>query len=122
MLYSYFIRLISLICVGIISVGAVHAQTQAEMNETALLTYKKADSKLNKVYQQLLQQLSGHEKQLLIAAEKSWIQYKTAHCGYVSASYEGGSIQPLIYYTCLIDVTNERITFLEKDIQERKNK
>src|SRR5659263_578705 len=73
------------------------AQTQLEMNETAYANYKKADTKLNKVYKQLMSILDQNKKPLLIQAEKDWVKFRDSHCKFEASQYEGGSIQPLIY-------------------------
>ena len=53
--------------------------------------------------------LSDIDKKLLLDAQRTFIKYKEAHCKSTSASYEGGSIQPLIYLNCLTEITKERI-------------
>jgi len=96
------------------------AQTQSEMNATANAKYKKADAELNKVYKQLMAILDPNEKPLLIQAEKDWIKYRYSHCKFDASQYEGGSIQPLIYSTCLEELTRKRITEIKASIKERK--
>lgn len=95
------------------------AQTQSEMNATAYAKYKKADAELNKVYKQLMAVLDKKEKSLLIQAEKDWIKYRDSHCKFEAAQYEGGSIQPLIYSTCLEELTRKRVAEIKASIKER---
>ena len=95
------------------------AQTQVEMNETANTNYRKADAKLNKVYKQLMAMLDKNEKPLLIQAEKDWVKFRDSHCKFEASQYEGGSIQPLIYSTCLEDLTKKRIAEINASIKER---
>lgn len=95
------------------------AQTQSEMNETANVKYKKADAELNKVYKQLMTILDQNEKLLLIQAEKDWVKYRDSHCKFDVSQYEGGSIQPLIYSTCLEEITRKRIAEIKASIKER---
>ncbi|RVT72734.1 DUF1311 domain-containing protein [Flavobacterium sufflavum] len=110
----YFIAAI-LICFSNIS----FAQTQSEMNVTANAKYKKADAELNKVYKQLMAILDPNEKPLLIQAEKDWVKYRDSHCKFDTSQYEGGSIQPLIYSTCLEELTRKRIAEIKASIKER---
>ena len=85
-------------------------QTQIEMNQQASINYKKADAKMVFIYKKVQKEtLSDIEKKLLLDAQRKWIIYKEAHCKSASASYEGGSIQPLIYFNCLTEITKERI-------------
>jgi uncharacterized protein YecT (DUF1311 family) len=95
------------------------AQTQAEMNETANVNYKKADAELNKVYKQLMAILDKNEKQLLIQAEKDWMKFRDSHCKFDASQYEGGSIRPLLYLTCLEELTTKRISELKASIKDR---
>jgi uncharacterized protein YecT (DUF1311 family) len=95
------------------------AQTQAQMNATANASYKKADAQLNKVYKQLMAVLDKNEKPLLIQAEKDWVKFRDSHCRFEASQYEGGSIQPLIYSTCLEELTKKRIVEIKASIKER---
>ncbi len=94
------------------------AQTQAEMNQTAINNFKKADTKLNQVYKNLVKKLDEKEKKLLITAQKNWIQFRDSKCNFEKQQYEGGSIQPLIYYTCLTECTEDRINDLKKNLED----
>lgn len=97
------------------------AQTQAEMNQTANNDFKKADTKLNKLYKQVMKILNEKEKKLMVLAQKDWLKFRDSHCKFEIEQYEGGSIQPLLYSTCLTERTNDRIEDL-KDILNDKNR
>ena len=94
------------------------AQTQAEMNKTAHDDFKKADAELNKVYNQVMKILNGKEKQLLISSQKDWLKFRDSHCKFEIEQYNGGSIQPLIYSTCLTERTNDRIDDLKAILED----
>jgi uncharacterized protein YecT (DUF1311 family) len=98
------------------------AQTQLEMNQAANAKYKKADAELNKVYKQLISILTQSEKLLLIQAEKDWVKFRDSSCNFESSQYEGGSIKPLVYSTCLEELTRKRILEIKASIKERKEK
>ena len=99
--------------------NALFSQTQMEMNQTAAANFKKADVELNKVYNQLVKMLNKEEKQLLILAEKDWLKFRDAHCKFEESQYEGGSIQPLIYSSCLEELTLKRIEEIKTSIKNR---
>jgi uncharacterized protein YecT (DUF1311 family) len=90
------------------------------MNEKAYSNYKKADAQLNKVYKQLIAILDKNEKPLLIQAEKDWVKFRDSHCKFEASQYEGGSIQPLIYSSCLKELTEKRIAEIKESIKNRK--
>ena len=58
------------------------------------------------------------EKALLIKAQKNWIAFRDSDCEFAISAYEGGSIQPLIKYTCLTEATQKRIEELENYLKE----
>jgi len=89
------------------------------MNETAYANYKKADAQLNKAYKKLMMLLPKNEKPLLIQAEKDWVKFRDSHCKFEGSQYEGGSIQPLIYYNYLEALTKKRIAEIKASIKER---
>ena len=93
-------------------------QTQAEMNQQAINEYRTADSVLNVTYKNVMLYLTGNQKKMLLTAQRSWIKFKAAHCETVALRYEGGSIQPLIKYSCLAELTAERTKQLENLIKE----
>ncbi len=96
----------------------LNAQTQAKMNQTAITSYKKADTELNKVYQKVLKILSESEKTLFIKAQKDWLKFRDSHCNFEIEQYKGGSIQPLIFYNCLEEKTRQRINDLNSILKE----
>ena len=99
------------------------SQTQVELNESAHKEYLKKDAELNKVYKKLVAKLgASKDKDLLVKAQRAWIAYRDAHCAYTESSYEGGSMQPLVYSGCMRQVTEERIKQLKEAIEERVSK
>ncbi len=95
------------------------AQTQLEMNIKAYEDYKVADAKMSVLYKKVLKTFTNAaDKKLLLEAQRAWIKYKETHCKLVANAYEGGSIQPLIYATCLTSITEDRTEELKKLIEE----
>ena len=88
-------------------------QTQSGMNRCAFYKYQKADEALNKAYQETMNLYQPDHKAKLKAAQLAWIQFRDAHCDCEAFTYEGGTIQPLIKYSCLETITNARIKQLK---------
>jgi uncharacterized protein YecT (DUF1311 family) len=96
----------------------VSAQSQAEMNEKAIDDYKKSDMEMTRVYKTVMGKLRQKTaKDLLLEAQRAWIKYKETHCNAITNQYDGGSIMPLIYYSCLEELTNQRKKQLERYLQ-----
>jgi uncharacterized protein YecT (DUF1311 family) len=89
------------------------SMTQQEMNRCAQDEYRKADAELNKVYQQTMAKLSPEHKAKLKAAQLAWIQFRDAHCECEAFTFDGGSMQPLIKFTCLDSETQRRVQQLK---------
>ena len=96
-----------------------NAQTQFEMNQCAARDYRAADSVLNQTYQRLVAMLNDEEKSQLKTAQTAWLKYRDSNCEFVGDEYKGGSIRPLIYASCLADMTRKRTTELKTQIKER---
>ena len=95
-------------------------QTQAEMYQTAITSYKKVDAELNTTYNKLLKTLSAKEKKLLITAQKNWIAFRDAHCAFEVEEFDGGSMQPLLFVSCKEECTRNRIEELNSSISRNK--
>lgn len=101
--------------VGVINgVDCQNAQTQSAMNRCAAETFKLADEDLNRFYQQVLNQLPQSDRPALIEAQESWLAYRDSNCDFEASLFEGGSMQPLTYYSCLERMTDERIEVLQQ--------
>lgn len=99
------------------------AQTQFELNEKEAKQYKAKDAELNKVYKKLVSLLqSPQEREMLLKAQRIWISYRDAHCAFTESAYEGGSMQPMVYFGCMTETTNQRIKELKALIEERAPK
>ncbi len=76
-------------------------QTQLAMNICSGRDYRAADAELNQVYQALILQQSDSGKAALETAELAWLSFRDIDCTFSKSFYEGGSIAPLIYNSCL---------------------
>lgn len=95
-------------------------QTQAAINTCASSSAEAADQKLNQVYQQLKSVLKGSQREkLLIDAELMWVRFRDTNCAFERSSYQGGSIAPSIYYSCIEQMTKQRTEQLKNYLKQR---
>ena len=89
--------------------AACPGDTQVEMNECAAAEYQAADAALNAAWgpAKAFFDGMGHGAALL-DAQRKWIAYRDAACQAEILPYDGGSIQPLIYSTCMTRITRQR--------------
>lgn len=94
------------------------AQTQAELNQCAGNAYKRADSELNRLYQQITARLKGDDaaRQRLVDAQRKWLQFRDAECAFQTLGTAGGSIQPMNVSSCLTELTRARVTQLQNHL------
>jgi uncharacterized protein YecT (DUF1311 family) len=86
------------------------AQDQATMTKCAEKAYKASDAKLNALYHKIEKRLGDDDaKRLLVKAERAWIAFRDAECGFAASTVTGGSAYPMIQAMCLDDLTQKRI-------------
>lgn len=96
--------------------GISKAQTQAEINSSAYVNYRKADKELNTVYQSILKQYAVQPVfiQKLKAAQRIWISFRAAE---LAARYpeagKYGSSEPICRAAYLESLTRDRIKTLK---------
>ena len=95
-----------------------NAQTQLEMNRCAAEAYQQADKELNELYSTITPKLSVEAKTLLVKAQQHWLVVRDSHCGLYEQFYKGGSMMPLMLYTCKTELTQNRIKELKAILEE----
>lgn len=93
--------------------GCETAQTQAEMTRCAQERYEQVDARLNQLVEQVRTQLSEDDRSRFGQAEQAWIDYRRQNCDFESSLFSGGSIEPMIYYSCMERMTGDRIATLQ---------
>jgi uncharacterized protein YecT (DUF1311 family) len=89
-------------------------QSQAQMNQEADATYRKADQELNRTYQQILKEYRTQTVflQSLKAAQQRWLQFRDAEmkARYPAANsqLEYGSFFPVCYSNGMEELTKAR--------------
>ena len=91
-------------------------RTQADLNACAGNAAKQADAKLNDVYATLAKRVSPAGRQALRAAQRAWITYRDAQCGFDTLGTQGGSIHAMMVASCLRDLTDAQAALLQKQI------
>lgn len=69
------------------------------------------DARLNRAYKSLQQRIEPEQQQALLTAQRLWIRYRDANCGFYSAG--PGSISRIEAAECLRSMTRERTCELE---------
>lgn len=88
-----------------------NATDEGTMYQCAAQQYKAADKELNALYQHITTRLKDNPeaKKLLVGAQRSWIAFRDAECGFSASGVAGGSVYPLIYSNCTTKLTKARV-------------
>jgi len=92
--------------------NCTNPNTTIEYNRCARLAYETADRELNSVWQQVISQLSGNQKERLIDRQLAWIEERDSTCDRETADNRGGTGYRGFLSNCLRRVTMERTEFL----------
>lgn len=95
-----------------------NAMTQQEMNFCAAQFYGYADEDLNLAYKLAMSQAKEMDRYIaaderpaatmLRDAQRAWITYRDLACAAESTLVRGGSMEPLMFYSCLERETRSR--------------
>ncbi|MBJ2348673.1 MULTISPECIES: lysozyme inhibitor LprI family protein [Pseudomonas] len=108
--------LIPLLFISTVQADAcANATTQGDMNQCAAQENKAADKELNSLYKQITARLmdNAHAKQLLVKAQRAWIEFRDAECSFSASGVEGGSVYPMIHDECITNLTKARVEALK---------
>jgi uncharacterized protein YecT (DUF1311 family) len=84
----------------------------AEMINCMLAETRRQDARLNENYKKLLSKLATERKNALIEAQRAWIRFRDANCGFY-ADPEGGSAARMAANECILNATADRATELQ---------
>lgn len=72
---------------------------------------KTADAELNTLYKDIQRRLADNSDmlRLLTSAQRAWIAFRDAECGFSSAEVQGGSAYPQVVAACRAGLTQRRI-------------
>ncbi|KWA82725.1 hypothetical protein WL29_26285 [Burkholderia ubonensis] len=95
--------------------NCANAADQASMSACAERAYRKSDAELNRAYEAVTARVRANRPlaEKLVSAQRAWVAYRDAECGFSSAGAEGGSVHPMVVSMCLDDLTKARTESLQ---------
>jgi uncharacterized protein YecT (DUF1311 family) len=78
-----------------------------EMINCILAETMRQDARLNENYKKLISKLPTERKNALVGAQRAWIKFRDANCGFY-ADPEGGSAARMIANECFLNATADR--------------
>ena len=56
----------------------------------------------------------ANDSEAFDSAQEKWVEYRDAQCRAVASQYEGGSLQPVLFLTCRLELTNVRLEYVRQ--------
>lgn len=84
------------------------ALSQKSMNDCTQQNYQREDGLLEKNVAQILTQLDASGQHSFKSVQQAWFQFRKQQCNFDASRYEGGSMEPMVYATCMADLTQQR--------------
>ena len=88
--------------------------TQMEINDCTRAAAASAQKRMDKAFDRAVKRTDGPAKAELVSSQKTWVRTRDAACDARAAEYEGGSMQPSVYYGCMEEMTNGRAGTLKQ--------
>ena len=84
---------------------------QASLSACAARELQAADAELNRQFRQIERLLDedADGRELFVAAQRAWIDFRDAECAFRASGVAGGSIYPMIHANCLTSLTRARL-------------
>jgi uncharacterized protein YecT (DUF1311 family) len=95
------------------------AKTTLQINECFAKELKKADARLNRVYQQTREKLSPQDAALLQKAQRAWVAFRDAQCEAEHALLDGGTAGPAALMSCKLELTRRRVAEIKTIYQSQ---
>lgn len=96
--------------------GCEAAVDAGDMNQQALEEFAQADAQLVQIVAHLREQLDAETRAAFDDAHASWLAFRQRYARFVSQSYSGGSIRPLIHAVTMESVTQSWTDELETQL------
>lgn len=87
-----------------------NAQDQATMTQCAGDDFSAAETKLAGNFREIQKRLADDAdgKARFVKAQRAWIAFRDAECGFNAGNSSGGSIYPMLVASCKTDLTEQR--------------
>jgi uncharacterized protein YecT (DUF1311 family) len=93
------------------------AMTTADMQVCLDKRYHQVDQELNRVYNQLMSELSHTRQATFREAQRAWILFRDKSAAFSASETEGGTMSTLIYLSVLTSMTEKRVGELQALLQ-----
>jgi uncharacterized protein YecT (DUF1311 family) len=97
-----------------INTGDAARGIQPAMTGCAGLEAERQDKILNTTYARVMSKRTKPAQAKLRLLQRGWIKQRDTTCRQEEAEYEGGTMAPMVFYTCLANESIKRTIWLER--------
>jgi uncharacterized protein YecT (DUF1311 family) len=96
-----------------VAIDCKNAQTQYDFNKCTSLNLESETKRINISYEKLRKKLTATQNIQLKAVQLAWIKFKDLSCKFEASGIEGGSAYPMVFNSCLAEMTRTRTKELD---------
>lgn len=89
------------------------AQVTSDNDACYAAEFGRQDALLNRTWARVFARVTGRDHARLLAAQRRWLAARDPFCRKVSDGYAGGTIAPVIWSSCRVELTIRRTIWLE---------
>jgi len=90
-----------------------HAETTPDNAQCFVAEFARQDAALNRTWKATLARVPAAEHAPLIQAQRQWVATRDPFCKGQSDQFSGGTIAPVVYVDCRVELTIRRTIWLE---------
>ena len=90
-----------------------HAQSSPDNAQCFVAEFPRQDAVLNQTWKATLTRVPTSQHAPLVAAQRRWVAERDPFCKARSDDFSGGTIAPIIYVSCRVELTIRRAMWLE---------
>jgi uncharacterized protein YecT (DUF1311 family) len=76
--------------------------------------FARQDAALNRVWKVTFARITGTDHTRLLAAQRAWLAARDPFCREDADAFSGGTIMPVVYSSCRVELTIRRALWLER--------
>ncbi len=90
------------------------AQVTSQNADCFEAEFRRQDAKLNEIWRATLPRFAPKARRSLLEAQRKWIQGRDPFCMKDSDGFSGGTIAPVVYSSCRVELTIRRTIWLKQ--------
>lgn len=90
------------------------AEITSDNDACFVAEFVRQDAVLNHVWKMAFARITGSDHTRLLAAQRAWLAARDPFCRKTADAFSGGTIMPVVYSSCRVELTIRRALWLER--------